>query len=563
MKSYNKYIRVLIFSIVLLLGACSEDFITKPIQPGTESDASFRKTADGLLYTLNSAYWPLTGNYWVQYYINRLVLGNFRSDDAQAGGEDENDDVVSHAINDFNIFSTNTANADFWRICFIGVHYANAVIESGPAALSAAKTEDVARINKYVGEAKCLRAYWYFELVRNYGDLPLLLSATSQTLLPRSNKLLIYDQMQKDLIEASEALPAANNLAAADKGRMTSGAALSVLAKVYIYRASLEPEKAETYFRLSYETAKKVIDSKQFSLLPRYDTNWKLSGDYSSEGIIEGGEPALNNVDNGYGPIYTAPRYYYTGKKTTDGLNIKGPASAYGWGFNNPTQDFVDAFEPGDPRLYWTVFAQGDSCNVGVSNKSVMQMICFDNSTTGYYLRKNVPNGFPKTTDAIMNVKYYRYSDLLLIGSEAANEIGNSADALAWLEAVRDRARKTPAAPNHAKDKVAGVPVKITTANKDELRQIIQNERRLELGLEDNRVYDLLRWDGKNGFSFKSVVENAQKKVGPNFQIDSDEKSGTARKSRIVIVEPKHKLMPIPDSEIRTSGNTLIQNEGY
>ena len=83
---------------------------------------------------------------------------------------------------------------------------------------------------------------------------------------------------------------------------------------------------------------------------------------------------------------------------------------------------------------------------------------------------------------------------------------------MAWLELVRSRARNTPAAPYHAADKVAGVPVKITTANKDELRLIIQNERRIEFGLE---------------------------------------------------VEPKHKLMPIPDVEIRTSGNTLIQNEGY
>jgi len=545
------------------MGACTKEFITKPIQPGTESDASFRKTADGLLYTVNAAYWPLSGNYWIQYYINRLVLGNFRSDDAQAGGEDENDDFQAQAINDFNIFSTNSPNTDFWRICFVGIHYANAVIESAPTALSAAKTEGVARINKYVGEAKCLRAYWYFELVRNYGDLPLLLNATSQTLLPRSNKMLVYDQMEKDLIEASEALPAANNLAMAEKGRMTSGAAMSLLAKVYIYRASLEPDKAETYFRLAYETAKEVIDSRQFSLLPRYDTNWKLIGDYSSEGIIEGGQPAINNADNGYGPIYTAPRYYYSGIKTPGGLNIKGSASAYGWGFNCPTQDFVDAFEPGDPRLYWTVFVQGDSCNVGVSNKSTMQMICFDHSTTGYYLRKNVPDGFPKTTDAIMNVKYYRYSDLLLIGAEAANEIDNSTDALAWLELVRDRARNTPAAPNHEADKVANVPVVITTTNKDALRLIIQNERRIELGLEDNRVYDLLRWDGKNGFSFKSVVETAQSKIGPNYQIDSDEKSGTPRKSRIVVVEPKHKLMPIPDSEVRTSGNTLSQNEGY
>ena len=564
MKSYKYLLRVLIFSIILLLGACSEDFIDKPIQPGTESDASFRKTADGLSYTLNASYAPLSGNYWYQYWISRHVMGNNRTDDIQPGGEDENDDVQSHALSDFNIFSTNTIFEDFWRHCYIGVHYANAVIEFAPSALTVAKTEEVARINNYVGEAKCLRAYWYFELVKNYGDVPLLLSATSQKLIPRTNRLLVYDQIQKDLVEASEVLKPANQLSAADKGRMNSGSALAILAKVYLFRASLEPEKADQYYNLAYETAKNVIESGQFNLLPAYNTNWIVAGDFSAEGIVEGGQPAINNADTGYGVIFTAPRYYYTGEKTPDGLNIKGPASAYGWGFSNPTQDFVDAFEPGDPRKNWTVLVQGDSANVGVSDKKVMQLICFDHSTTGYYLRKYLPeNGYPTKTQNIKNVKYYRYSDLLLVGAEAANETGKTTDALAWLEIVRLRARNTSAAPHHAQDKIAGAPVLITETNKDALSTIIQNERRVELGVEDHRFYDLVRWDGKNGFDWKSRIETAQRIVGPNFQIDSDEKSGTPRSPRVVIVEPRHKLSPIPESEIKTSGNTLTQNEGY
>ena len=564
MKLYKYLFKVLIFSITILLGACSEDFIDKPIQPGTESDASFRKTADGLLYTLNASYAPLNGNYWYNYWINKNVLGNNRSDDVQAGGNDENDAAPVHAISDFNIFSTNVTFEEFWRHCYIGVHYANAVIEYAPSALTVAKTDEAERINNYVGQAKCLRAYWYFELVKEYGDVPLLLTASSQKLIPRTNRLLVYDQIQKDLIEASEVLKPANELAAAEKGRMNAGAALAILAKVYLFRASLETDKADQYYSLAYETAKKVIESGQFSLLPAYNTNWISAGDFSAEGIVEAGQPSPNNSDTGYGVIWVAPRYYYTGKKTPEGLNIKGPASAYGWGFCTPTQDFVDAFEPGDPRKNWTVFVQGDSANVGVSNKKVMQLICFDHSLTGYYLRKHLPdNGYPTRTQNAKNVKFYRYSDLLLVGAEAANETGKTADALAWLEIVRLRARNTPAAPYHAQDKIDGVPVKITETNKDALRSIIQNERRVELGAEDQRFYDLVRWDGKNGFDWKSRIETAQKSVGPNFQIDSDEKSGTPRVPHVVVVEPKHKLSPIPEAEIKTSGNTLTQNEGY
>jgi len=245
--------RILAFSLVFVF-ACTEEFIDKPIQPGTESDASFRKTADGLQYTLNASYSVLSGNYWYQYHLNRLVLGNYRSDDAQAGGEDENDGIADYAVSDFNIFSTNSIFQEFWRTCYIGVHYANAVIEFAPAALENASVADAERINRYVAEAKTLRGYFYFELVKEYGDLPMVLDATSQSLRPRTNRLAIYDQIEKDLLEAAEVLPAANTIAAAEKGRMSSGSALAILAKAYIFRASLEqPEK---YFNLSYETAK-------------------------------------------------------------------------------------------------------------------------------------------------------------------------------------------------------------------------------------------------------------------------------------------------------------------
>ena len=82
--------------------------------------------------------------------------------------------------------------------------------------------------------------------------------------------------------------------------------------------------------------------------------------------------------------------------------------------------------------------------------------------------------------------------------------------------------------------------------------------------MEDHRFYDLVRWDGKNGFDYKTAIQNAQAVVGPDYQISSDVNiSGKPRVSHIVTVESKHKLLPIPDAEIKTSGNTLSQNEGY
>ncbi len=560
MKSYNSILKTLVLLVVLSTAACTEEFITKPIQPGTESEASFRKTADGIFYTLNASYAPLSGSWWIRYPEGRYRVATFRGDEAQVGGEGLGQNVPERAISDYNIFSTNSQFYEFWRICYVGVHYANAVIEYAPTALENATPSDAARINNYVAEAKVLRAYWYFDLVKNFGDVPLLLSATEQQLLPRTNRLLLYDQMQKDLTEAAAVLVTADKLAAADKGRMNNGTALALLAKVYIFRASLESENE--YFTKAYQTAKAVIDSKQFALLSSYDAVWKISGNYSTENIIEGGTPAANaNGDVGDFGKYFAPRYYFTSKVA--GLNKKG-GTAYGYGFLVPTQDFVNSFETGDPRKNWTILQQGDSANCGVLNKSTMQMICFDHSETGYYLKKYVPEGYPYGGNNHLNVKHYRYADLILLGAEAANEIGQTTDALAWLELVRARARNTAAAPNHSADKVAGAPIQITETNKNTLRTIIQRERKVELGLEDHRFYDLVRWDGKNGFDFKVQIQNAQAVVGPNYQISSDANiSGKPRVSHVVTVEAKHKLLPIPDIEIKTSGNTLSQNEGY
>jgi hypothetical protein len=560
MKTKQVYLFLLFLNSIIILASCSKDFIEKPVQPGNQSDVTFRKTAQGLLYTLNTAYSPLAGSQWQQYPLIWAYFGQMRTDDSHIGGEGDGDSPGERAMNNFNIFSTNDDVSVFWRTCYNGIHYANAVIYSAPGALELATPADAALINKYVGEAKCLRAYFYFDLVRQYGDLPLVLDA-SLTLRPRTDRLLIYDQIEKDLIEAAAALPKANELKAEDKGRMNSGSAMAILAKVYLFRASIENDKSGEYFTKSYETAKQVIDSKQFALLSTYDAVWRNTGDFSTEGIVEGGQPApavTSAAASYWFGISQSPRYYYK-----LGTKDKVPTT-YGWGHNCPTQDFVNDFETGDPRLHWTVFFQGDSAVHG-NTKSIKQAICFDLSTTGYYFRKYTPEYSRTTMENPLNIKYYRYSDLLLVGAEAANEINKPADALDWLEQVRARARNTKPEQNHrlAPEYIAGVPVRITTTDQGQLRDIIRHERRIELGLEGHRFQDLVRWDGTFGFDWITKVQTAQLLPGPNYEIDNTDNSGLPRVPHVVMVEEKHKLTPVPDSEIKASSNTLSQNPGY
>jgi len=567
MKTIKTIHKVLILISVLFYTSCSESLIDKPLQPGTQSDVSFRQTAVGLLGTLNTAYSPLAGSQWQQYPLTWMNFGQMRTDDSMVGGEGDNDSPGAHALNDFIVYSTNGDFSTFWRTCYNGIHYANAVIYSAPGALAVAEPADVALINFYVGQAKCLRAYYYFDLVRQFGDVPLVLDA-SLAFRPRTSRLLVYDQIEKDLTEAAAILPKAKDLKPEDRGRMNSGSALAILAKVYLFRASIEPGKENDNFTKAYTKAKEVItDPKQFSLLSSYDKIWRNTGDFSTEGIVEGGQPApevTSAAASYWFGISQSPRYYYELKTK------KKVGSTYGWGHNCPTQDFVNDFEKGDPRLHWTVYFPGDSAVHG-NTKSIKQEICFDLSMTGYYYRKYTPEYSRTSMENPLNIKFYRYSDLLLVGAEAANEINKTADALDWLEQVRARARNTPPASNHksAAEYTEGVPVKITTTDQGLLRGIIRHERRIELGCEGHRFYDLVRWDGTYGFDWKTTIETAQRLPGPNFEVDlesdgkPDVKSGMPRAPHIVLVEDKHKLSPIPDADIRSSGGTLTQNEGY
>lgn len=575
MKSYKNILKLLVFSLLLSWTSCSEEFINKPLQPGVQSDVSFRRTVVGLSGTLNTSYGVLAGSQWQQYNLTNLSLGVNRSDDSQIGGEGITDSPEGRNLNDFNIYASNGEFSTFWRTCYNGIHYANAVINSGPGALSVATPEEAILINKYVGEAKCLRAYFYFDLVRQFKNIPLVLTS-SLDLLPQTNFILIYDQIEKDCLEAAAALPKANELIPSDKGRMNNGSALAILAKAYLFRASVDaPDKADIWYAKSYETAKQVISSNQFTLLSTYDKIWRTTGDFSTEGIVEAGQPNPEETTSAasywYG-IYTAPRYYYKlGTREKMG-------TVYGWGHHCPTQDMVNDFEPGDPRLHWSIFFQGDS-SIHATLAAKKQEICFDLSKTGYYLRKYTPEY--KVVNDInnsLNIKYYRYADLILIGAEAATEVGTASaitDALAWLEMVRARARNTPREPNHQtawtqipastseKPFIDGTPAQIFTTNQDELRDIIRHERRIELHGEGHRFHDLVRWDGTHGFNWKTRIENAQALTGPNYQIDNTDNSGTARVPHQVVVLDWHKLNGIPPSEIKSGAGLLLQNPGY
>jgi hypothetical protein len=281
-----------------------------------------------------------------------------------------------------------------------------------------------------------------------------------------------------------------------DVGRATKGAALSLHAKVAMYEAKW-PDV------LTYTNA--VITSGVYSLFPNFEQSFRENNENNSEEIFEIQCPNTTSDPNA---------------STSQYSQVQGVAPAHGFGFNIPTDVLVAAFEPGDPRLNGTILfaggtsAEGDAIPTGLVDSM-------------YNYKSYVPFSDPilnGNQGAGQDVRVIRYAEVLLMNAEANNEQGNSAAALVPLEMVRARARGG----NNA------VLPKVTTTDKATLQLAIWHERQVELAMESDRFFDVIR-QGR----------------APALFADRKFKAG------------KNELQPIPLTEIRLSGGLLKQNPGY
>jgi starch-binding outer membrane protein, SusD/RagB family len=569
MDTNKKYSVLLLIVFLLSLTNCSEEILEKPSPPGLETDVTYYQSTDGIKYYLNQVYHSL-GEYIMTSHLRSYVsIGSITSDDAWAGGENYGDSPRNHDLNEFRIQSDNREILRYWTHLYQSVRYCNIVIDYASMAIEN-NPGDEAIINNYKAQAYTIRAYDYFCLVRAFGGVPLVLSSSIEV-VPRNTVSEVYNQVLKDLDVAinSGDLIRADEMPAEDKGRLGIGAAKAILAKVHMFMAAVEPNKASDHFSKAYENAREVINSAEFALVKDYSQLWGYNTQFNSESIFEIGfpHPEDNLGTHHWYSTWQRPRYNY--KIGTREKN--GNDNNTGWGFNTPTQDFVNAFEEGDPRLHWTVWFPGDSTR-GLTSDGLLHEICFAHSQSGYYYRKTTSEEFYANMDASVSKKLYRYADLLLLGAEAANEIGQTADALDWLNMVRERARNTVAAPYHENDKIEGIPADVTTNDQAELRNIIRHERRVELGCEGERFFDLIRWHGTHGYDVEEIIKKAGQVVGPDYLVTYEDQedgilhhySGQKRSPKEILIElPKHLLLPIPKSEIEATNGILSQNEGY
>jgi hypothetical protein len=354
-----------------------------------------------------------------------------------------------------------------------------------------------------LAEAKFLRAYYYFELVKYFGDVPLIIDkriGIEEALqIPRSPKAEVYAQIEKDFSEAAQVL----NPIAAQKGRATKGAALAFLGKVYLYQNKFS-EAASTF--------DEVINSGSYSLIPNYNDLFSVANENNSETVFDVQYTGLEG--GSYGCLICLEGNAAVGFQGIRQYN--GPVYGDGNSYNLPTQELYDAFSPIDPRRAATVL-DIDAFIAAQPNASSITYAIGAGGHTGFYNNKYIKRqgeiGLPDNDlTSPVNYRVMRYADVLLMAAEAHYQLGNSSQAQILVNQVRTR---------------AGIPgISVNSIDK------IYKERRYELSGEGLRFFDLVR-------------------------------TGQAADFIQGFVSGKHELFPIPQVEIDLAGGNWSQNPGY
>ncbi len=432
--------------LIVLSGACNEEFLDKVPQGQLTTD-NFFQTEEHAIWATNAVY-NLMRSFRVHVFAY-LGMTDIVSDDADKGSL-VTDANFLRELDDFTYDAGNLSLNDTWAGYYRSIYRANLAILNIPEV----PNMDENLRARLIGENKFLRAYFYFKLVRWWGEIPLILEPLSsdQFKQARVSVETVYNQIIQDFTDAKNVLPI--KYPSAEVGRATSGAATAFLAKVYLTLGDFS--KAEQF-------ALEVIQSGQYSLYPNFEKLFQVEGENSSESLFEVQATALET--GGAGSQYNQVQ----GVRGTPNL---------GWGFNRPSDDLVRAFDRGDPRRDATILLVNEPLPDG--SDFVHDNVNILNER--YNQKAWVPNHPGDIGNGPGNIRIFRYADLLLIAAEALNENGKTDQSLTYLNQVRTRARGT-----------RNVLPDITETRKDVLRTLIWQERRVELAMEQHRWFDLLR----------------------------------------------------------------------
>lgn len=437
------YISMFVLSAYFFSG-CSNDYLdVDQTESISTKDIALFNNDEGATTFVTAIYskfldWNMTSFSWIG-------VTSIASDDADKGsspGDTGSDKDVMDALT-YNPSTPSTT--EIFGANYEGINRCNQALNIVPQ-LDKANPALRARL---LGEAKFLRAFMYFTLVKTYGGVPIIDHLPNPSSdedrimqLTRKTSAEVYAFIESDLADAIAALPNKSEYAASEKGRASKGAAYALLAKVNLYQKQWQ----------------KVVDNCNlvtgYSIVPDYASMFRLAGENDAESIFE-----IQSTG-------AVPAKGIEGYSATQGARGAG---GWGWGFNTPSQSLVNAYEIGDVRKNATIIFAGTTLYDGRVVPTTVE--------NPRYNYKAYSSAYTDAWQTDANIKYLRYAEVVLMKAEALNELDQTPAAILLLNQIRKRAELGNTA----------------AASKADVRIAIWKERRVEMAFEHDRFYDLVR----------------------------------------------------------------------
>lgn len=505
--------KIIIFFLIIGLTSCSSDFLT--LYPENQSnEGAFFKTENHFKQAINGAYSNLRDISAEQGFL----MGEMRSDNTHYTRYKPDRGIhiqYRENIADFIVDDQNQWVGYMWTGCYSGISKTNVVIDRiNQSSLSESFKNDI------IGQAKFLRAFYYFQLVQSFGGVPLQLSEVSDASNafpgPRASVEQVYDAIIEDIKDAIDKLP---SVSFPQSGRANKGAAKMLYAYVLMTKPNPEQTTAETQL--------KDILSMGYDLLSDYGDVFEPSNKYSKEHIFS---VQFLQGDQGLQSMFL---YWFMPKaneaKVITGIDASNTILTAGW--NVPSSQMIQSYEEGDLRLDPSIVVavgkkDGDLMTIdAVLNVNDPRIKDYEVARPFINKYNHAHAKFQNTDD---NWPIYRYSDALLLLAECLVNQGKNSEALPYVNKVRTRAGLKSLANLSALD--------------------VANERKHELAFENHRWFDLLR----TGKAIEVMTEYAKyiKEFDPELP------------NRTYNIKQEYLIYPIPYRELQIN-KELVQNPGY
>ncbi|MGN6181527.1 MAG: RagB/SusD family nutrient uptake outer membrane protein [Mucilaginibacter sp.] len=559
----KKLLFILCIPVMLFMTACKKSFLdANPQGQLTQSQLTNNKAGiDGLV---NAGYQGLSTHFsgqWPDFFHppSNWSFGDVRSDDAYKGGGGTGDILEYNELETCNITADNAMLYDKWKADFTGISNINTAIQ----ALNSVSTSVYPNRDIRIAEMETLHAYFYLDLIKHFYAVPWIdytVSTASLAKVPNNlSQQQLYDNVEKELLAAVNVLPATQS----DVSRVNKYGALGFLTKLYMFE--------KNYVKAS-ATADQIINSGKYGLMPTFEQLYS--------------QPQFE-----HGPEFIFSIAFSADPPDTENLNfgdlLNAPSGApYGGGdgFDRPSQNLVNAFKVDanglpfldtfnqsdlaprdvttavDPRLDWAIGRPGmpwKDWTGGVQQDAWART----EDVYGPYLKKkniidvNSPyregTGFPWALGAL-DFPLIKYSQVLLWKAECDVETGSNLDeARTLINQIRTRAKNAPYVQNLSGGNAANYQIGLypsTNWTQDYARKAVRFESRLELCLEGQRFYDLVRWGVAD-----QVINNF-------YQTESTKHTFL---SGATFIKGKHEYLPVPQSEIDRAQGVYQQNPFY